>query len=81
MSPDPVLSQIRWHCHRGMRELDLLLLRFFDQHYQHLSSAEQQAFVQLLDHDDPDLLAWLLQQAQPEDEELKQIVKRIVTTD
>jgi len=41
MSLDPKLSQIRWRCHRGMRELDLLLLRFFDQHYQHLSPVEQ----------------------------------------
>ena len=81
MHPDPTLSQIRWRCHRGMRELDLLLLRFFDQHYQNLSGAQQQAFVHLLDHDDPDLLAWLLQQTQPENEELKQIVKRIIITD
>ncbi|MEE9451716.1 MAG: succinate dehydrogenase assembly factor 2 [Gammaproteobacteria bacterium] len=72
-------AKIRWRCYRGMRELDLILIQFFEQHFDELTHSEQQAFAYLLEQNDPDLLAWLLQQSQPQDEALKQIVKRITT--
>lgn len=54
------LQQIRWACRRGMRELDLILLPFFDDAYQALRSDDKERFIALLKETDPDLLNWLM---------------------
>lgn len=61
-----------------MLELDLLLLPFCDEVYEHLGAADQRAFVKLLDQDDPDLLEWFSQKAVPEDPELAALVRMIL---
>ena len=42
-----------------MRELDVLLSRFFDDRFASLSGNEQLCFAQLLEQEDPSLFAWL----------------------
>lgn len=60
------LRRLRWLCRRGMKELDLLLLRYLDTRYTQASADEQLAFRTLLDQDDPVLWSWLSgAQAQP----------------
>ena len=54
------LRQIRWRCHRGMLELDMIFMPFFDLFFETLSELEQQCFVDLLQKPDPVLLAWCL---------------------
>ncbi|MDZ7841361.1 MAG: succinate dehydrogenase assembly factor 2 [Gammaproteobacteria bacterium] len=53
------VSKLRWRCRRGTRELDVILTRFLDQTYPHLSVSEQALFASLLDQQDPDLAAWI----------------------
>lgn len=53
--------EIRWRCRRGMLELDVLLSRFFDQHYQDLSQEQKQLFLKLLSEEDQDLFRWLVE--------------------
>lgn len=53
------LNKLRWRCRRGSKELDLLLLNYLDQHYLAASADEQQAFQQLLQLEDPQLMAYL----------------------
>ena len=77
MNHQPIRSQLRWRCHRGMLELDLILLPFFDQHYDQLSSLEQKAFYRLLDFSDPELYAWLLTEQRPEDKGISALVELI----
>lgn len=72
-----IRSQVRWRCHRGMLELDLILLAFFDQHYDQLSELQQKTFVQLLESNDPQLYAWLLTEERPEDKEIAALVELI----
>lgn len=50
-------DRLRWRCRRGMLELDLILLRFLEQSYPHLSEAEKAAFARLLELADDELLA------------------------
>lgn len=49
-------NRLRWRCRRGMLELDLILLRFLEQHYPDLPPSEQQAFEALLALQDDTLL-------------------------
>ncbi|VFP88381.1 FAD assembly factor SdhE [Candidatus Erwinia haradaeae] len=70
-------SRIYWSCHRGMRELDLLIIPFFHYEFDSLSKLDQQIFIRLLQSDDPDLLNWLVNNGVPEDIDLKRIVSII----
>ena len=53
-------QQLRWQCRRGMLELDYVLERYLDEHFDHASEAEQVLFRTLLTAQDPELQAWLL---------------------
>ena len=37
-------ERLRWGCRRGMLELDMLLLPFFDEHYLNMTEKEKQSF-------------------------------------
>ncbi len=56
------LDRIRWHCRRGMLELDLVLNRFVEQELDGLDSGQLQVFRELLNEQDPMLLAWIMEQ-------------------
>lgn len=53
-------ERVRWACRRGMLELDILLLDFFDACYHALPPADQQDFIALLESPDQALNHWLL---------------------
>ncbi len=72
---------IRYRCRRGMLELDLVLLPFFDKHYQSLNDVQQRQFENLLECTDPELLEWLLGDQQPKDRELQALVTFIKSSD
>jgi antitoxin CptB len=58
-------------------ELDLILVPFADKYFQHLTAAEQDDYVKLLESEDQDLLAWMLDHRQPEDPAIARIIQRI----
>lgn len=70
-------AKLKWHCRRGMRELDLLLEEFLEYRFQALSSTDQEAFVRLLDCPNQDLMNWLIEGDNPQDEQLAGIVRKI----
>jgi len=49
------LGRVRWHCRRGMLELDLVLSRFLERHFADLPPPERAAFKELLELSDNDL--------------------------
>jgi antitoxin CptB len=57
-----VVSQLRWQCRRGMRELDELLSAYLEREYSAADGGEKAAFQALLELPDPDLASYLLQQ-------------------
>ena len=57
------LNRLRWRSRRGLLELDLLLLPFYDEMYSELEADQQQTFVDMLEEDDPDLLMWFSQKS------------------
>lgn len=68
-------GRIRWRCRRGMRELDMLLEGYFDRDFDR-EPQRQQAFLALLDCEDPDIWAWLIGHAQPP-AELADVILRL----
>lgn len=72
-------SRIHWVCRRGMRELDISIMPFFEHEYDSLSDTDKQTFVRLLECDDPDLFNWLMNHGSPKDPELAHMVKLIQT--
>ena len=72
--------QLKWRCRRGMRELDVLLTRFLDNHYANVHPTLQAQFKRLLEQEDDQLWDWLLGRTEPEDADLKAAVTAITST-
>ncbi len=51
------LNRLRWHCRRGMLELDMVLAHFLDEKYVQLTAQQRREFESLLDLEDQEL--WL----------------------
>lgn len=49
------LERTRWRCRRGLLELDVVLQRFIDKHYEKLDEEALRQFEALLDLADNDL--------------------------
>lgn len=72
-------ARIHWACRRGMRELDIAIMPFFEHDFDALDDQDKQRFIRLLECDDPDLFNWLMNHGQPDDGELRQIITLIQT--
>jgi antitoxin CptB len=70
-------SRVRWLCRRGMKELDVLLERFMTADYDTLSAREHAAFVDLLNHEDPDLWTLLMHRSPPKSAVQARLLARI----
>lgn len=73
-------KRLYWHCRRGMKELDVLLVPFVEHAYEHLSQAEKLDFEQLLACEDTDMFAWFMKREEPADPRLQSIVQTILDT-
>jgi antitoxin CptB len=77
VSDDRRRERIRWHCRRGMLELDLILVRALERHYDHFTESELDQFEKLLALEDTVLLSYLYDGEEPTDFELKDIIQKI----
>ena len=66
-----------WRSRRGMLELDLELVPFARDRFEHLGTADQAAYVRLLDEDDWRIHDWLSGRSKPGDAALERIVRII----
>ncbi|QIM64245.1 succinate dehydrogenase assembly factor 2 [Frederiksenia canicola] len=69
--------KIEWECRRGMRELDKLIMPFYQQHFDELSERQQQIFVEMLSYSDPELFRWFMNQLPTPTAELQAMVELI----
>ena len=67
-------DRIRWHCRRGLLELDLVLNRFLETRFDHLSSEQKGALTRLLDLPDNDLWDLVIGRAGINDDGCAEIV-------
>jgi antitoxin CptB len=72
---DVELGRLRWRCRRGMRELDVLLVRFLERDWPQAGAAERDAFRSLLEWQDPEVNALLLGRLEPDDEALANVLE------
>lgn len=73
----PSAASIRWQCRRGMLELDMLLLPFFNTVYETLAVEQKKAFIDLLTFPDQEIYAFLLARQISDSLTLQSIVQRI----
>ena len=71
-------SRIEWHCRRGMRELDVVLMRYLERAYDAADQGEKNAFETLLSLQDPEILDLLTGRIVAEDEGLCHVIQRIL---
>jgi succinate dehydrogenase flavin-adding protein (antitoxin of CptAB toxin-antitoxin module) len=69
------LDRIRWRCRRGLLELDLILKRFLENHFDRLDARQRDLFNQLLDESDNDLLDWTLGRKEPFESRYRPLVE------
>jgi antitoxin CptB len=77
---DEDLAKLRWHCRRGMKELDLLLAAYLDNRFAGASRAERRAFQNLLELQDPTLFAYLMGRERPPSEDERRVVDALRRT-
>ena len=69
------LDKVRWHCRRGLLELDIILERFNRQHLAVLAPGQLEQFKELLALDDNHLLDWILGREVLEEERLHSMLQ------
>ena len=79
MNTDSIeLSKIRWRCRRGTKELDHLLLSYFENHYQDANESERASFEEMLSLQDNVLIAMFADPQHIDDKKLQQIIIQII---
>ncbi len=73
-------NRVRWLCRRGMKELDLVINRFFESDYDSLSEQEQLAFQDFLNVEDPIIFSWIMGRSTPENESHANIISQLQNT-
>ncbi|MEO9654509.1 FAD assembly factor SdhE [Marinomonas dokdonensis] len=72
-------NRLKWHCRRGMLELDLLLEPFLDEVFLTLDEEDKKRFYKLIMCEDQEIFPWFMQKEVPQDPDLARIVNIIVT--
>ncbi len=60
------IQRLRWQCRRGLLELDALFRYYLEHRFARAPVPEKTQFVQLLQQQDDQLQAWLLEGAEPD---------------
>lgn len=69
------LGKLRWRCRRGMRELDVLLMRYLERDWPRAGATERAAFAGLLEWQDPEINALLVGRLAPQTEALASVLE------
>lgn len=74
------LDRVRWHCRRGMLELDLVLSRFLERHFAALPLDQRTTFKALLAQSDSVLWDLVSGRLEPQSEAVATIVRLLRET-
>lgn len=73
-------GRLQWQCRRGIKEVEVLLVPFFQQRYADLSAEGKQVFERLLACHDVDLFEWFTERSKSEDSDIQEMVDEILRT-
>lgn len=71
------LSKLKWHCRRGIKELDIVLIWYLNEYYENTHEDDKKAFKELLEFEDPVLYAILLGNVEPANPEQLEVLNRL----
>ncbi len=71
------MSKLKWHCRRGVKELDIVLSQYLDNHYANDSKIEKATFKALVALEDPILLAMLMGDIEPANLEQQKMLEKL----
>ena len=72
------LSKLKWHCRRGVKELDIVLNGYLNFYFNNENKDPMKAsFKALLELEDPVLYAMLLGDIEPENTQQQQVLERL----
>lgn len=72
------IRRLRWQCRRGIKEVEVLLIPFFEDKYPGLSDEDKQLFEKLLDQHDVEMFEWFTHRSKPEAPDLAHIVSMVL---
>ena len=75
---DVARKRLMWRCRRGMKELDLLLVRYLRQRSVHAPREECDAFALFLELPDPQIARYLVAGDVPDDPTQAELCRRIL---
>jgi len=78
MLADVEMKRLYWHSRRGMLELDVLLVPFLEEAYSDLDAEDKLRYRKLLESEDQDMFGWFMQRSEPDDPDLKCMVRMIL---
>ncbi len=71
------LKKLAWRCRRGTKELDVLMHKFLDHHYETTTPELQRAFEDMLDMQDPELYDLLIGKQASADKNINLVIEYI----
>jgi antitoxin CptB len=74
------IRRLEWRCRRGMKELDLMLLRYLREQHSQASGDEKAAFEEFLELPDPDLVRYLIAGEIPSEPRLAALCRSLLRT-
>ncbi|MCP5014380.1 MAG: succinate dehydrogenase assembly factor 2 [Ketobacter sp.] len=78
LSQEEHVRRLRWQCRRGIKEVEVLLLPFFEERYPELSADDKLLFEKLLDQHDVEMFEWFTHRSRPEQPDLAHIVAMVL---
>lgn len=82
ISPEAVAQEqfrrLQWQCRRGIKEVEVLLIPFFERHYLALDQTDKIHFETLLEQHDVELFEWFTFRSKPEDPDLARITDMVL---
>ena len=73
-------KKILWQCRRGLWEIDAILIPFVEEYFNDLDTKTQKLFKELLSYEDVEVFDLLVNQKEPLDASIKQLVDIIVAS-
>ena len=70
--------RLTWQCRRGIKEVEVLLAPFFEQHFDSLTDTEKDRFEMFLKEQDADIFEWFTMRIVPENPEMAVMVNVIL---